>query len=256
MTEKDKPKIGIISLTSCEGCEVSILSLGQKLLNLEKKVDISQFRYLEEEPWPDHFDIVFVEGTPITKEEIKTLKKARKKADKLGVLGNCAALGGVQEIKNYEDKEKIARQIYSEKTKIQNPDLKEVDNFVKVDFKVPGCPVNPEEFLEIINQLIQGRQVKIPQKPVCIECPLGPPKGEGCFLSQEKICFGLWSVAGCNAPCQKGGLPCYGCRGFLDKFQPKALLKVLGKFAKKEEILEHLEIFGLRDNFRERLEGN
>lgn len=256
MKKNEKPKVGIISLTSCEGCEVSILSLGQKLLELEKKLNISQFRYLEEEPWPDYFDIVFVEGTPITEEEIKTLKKARKKADKLGVLGNCAALGGVQEIKNYEDKEKIIRRIYSEKTEVQNPDIKEVDNFVKVDFKVPGCPVNPEEFLEITKKLIQGRKVKIPQKPVCIECPLGPPKGENCFLSQEKICFGLWVVAGCNAPCQKGGLTCYGCRGFLDNFQPEALLNVLGEFAEKEEILENLEVFGLRDSFIERLEEN
>lgn len=252
MQGKNKPKVGIISLTSCEGCEVSILHLGKKLLKFEKKIDISQFRYLEEEPWPDHFDIVFVEGTPITKDEIHTLKKARKKADKLGVLGNCATLGGVQEIKNYEDKDKIIRQIYSEKSKVQNPKIKEVDNFVNVDFKVPGCPINPEEFLEIAEKLIQGQEVKITQKPVCTECPLGPPKGESCFLSQKKICFGLWVVAGCKAPCQKGGLACFGCRGFLDNFQPEALLKILGEFADHEEILESMEIFGLRDSFLEK----
>lgn len=253
MKRKEQPKVGIISLTSCEGCEVSILTLGKELLKLEDKLDISQFRYLEEEPWPDHFDIVFVEGTPITKEEVKVLKKAREKSDKLGVLGNCAALGGVQEIKNYEDKEKVIRRIYSKKSKVENPHIKEVDNFVEVDFKVPGCPINPREFLEIANKFIEGEEIAIPQKPVCTECPLGPPYSKECFLSKEEICFGLWVVAGCNAPCQEGGLVCYGCRGFLDNFKPEALLNVLEKFADREEILENMETFGLRDSFIEKL---
>jgi len=37
-----KFKVAIISLTSCDGCQVALLDLGQRFLELFKKIDLSQ----------------------------------------------------------------------------------------------------------------------------------------------------------------------------------------------------------------------
>ncbi len=248
-----KLKIGIISLTSCEGCQIAILALGQRLLALSNKVDFLEFPYLEDNPWPKKFDIAFIEGTPITKKQVETLKEARKRAEALVVLGNCAALGGVQEIKNYRDKDKIIRGIYKQKKGIANPEIKEVDNFVKVDFTIPGCPINAEEFLNILNQLIKGKKPKIKQISVCQECRrAGKPE---CYLMQKKVCFGPWVLGGCGAPCPKNDLLCLACRGFKNNADLKAMQAMLGKFSSQKELENKLEIFGLLDDFRDKIKN-
>jgi len=144
-----KPKIAIVSLTACEGCQVALLDLGKSFFDFLKKVELVDFALIEEQPFPlprgkagkNKIDIVFVEGNPITKQDLELLKKIRRLSKILVVLGNCAALGGIPEMKNYQGKEKTIRYIYKNLKNIVNPDIKEIDNFVKVDFTIPGCPI-------------------------------------------------------------------------------------------------------------------
>jgi len=248
---RQKLKIGIISLTSCEGCQISLLSLGDQLISLTEKVEFLEFPYWEDQPWPKKFDVVFVEGSPITQEQLKTLKEARKRAKKLVVLGNCAALGGVQEIKNYRDRHKIIRYLYRHSKNIANPEIKEIDNFVKVDFTIPGCPINPEEFLRILKALADGQEISLPQIAVCQECSRQGTKE--CFLLKQKLCFGPWVLGGCQAPCPSRGLPCLACRGFKKDANLKMMTQFLERFSSLEAIRQKLEIFGLRDTWEEKL---
>ncbi len=275
---KSKPKVAIIGLTSCEGCQFALLDLGKRFLDLAKRIDLVNMRLIIEEPAaspasrgkqagppnypakggivggepePKFFDIVFVEGNPITKQEIKLLKDIRQRTKMLIVLGNCAALGGVWEIKNYHNKEKILRQVYKNKVKVANPDIKEVDNFVKVDFTIPGCPINAEEFLRVVNQILDGELPSIPQRPVCYECQL---QGQACLLQQGLPCLGPVSLGGCNAVCPvQGGFQCYACRGLLPNASLKNITKILKKYYSQDEINRWLEIFGVRDDWEEKM---
>lgn len=243
---RKKPKIAIVSLTACEGCQIALLDLGEKFFNFLKKVDLVDFCLIEEKPFPKgKIDIVFVEGNPITKEDLEVLKRVRKQAKILVVLGNCAALGGIPEMKNYQGKEKTIRYIYKSLKNIANPEIKEVDNFVKVDFTLPGCPITDTEFLKYAEELIKGKIPKIPQKPVCSECLFRATKD--CFLVKKEPCLGPITLAGCEAVCPKNNFPCYGCRGLLEISKPQNFLKTLEKMRSKEEIEDDLEIFGLRD---------
>lgn len=247
MPAEKKKKIAIISLTSCEGCQFVLLDLGKVFFDFLEKVELVNFNLLEDEPSPKtKIDIAFVEGNPITSENLKTLKQIRKQAKKLVVMGNCAALGGVPEIKNYRGKEKTIRFLYKQSKNVENPEIKEVDNFVKVDFSIPGCPINGDEFLELAEILLAGKTPAIVQNPVCSECP-HRAKPE-CFLLQKKICFGPVSLAGCRAVCPKSNSKCLACRGFLKNINVKAFISGLEKFKSKEEINDNLEIFGLRDS--------
>jgi len=163
-------------------------------------------------------------------------------------MGNCAALGGIPEMKNYQGKEKTIRYIYKRLDGILNPEIKEIDNFVKVDFVLPGCPINGEEFLKLTNELIKGKIPEIPQKPVCSQCPLQGT--ENCFLRKKEPCLGPIILAGCGAPCPQNGILCYGCRGILKNVNPKGFISTLKKFKKPEDIEDNLEIFGIKDDLK------
>jgi len=246
---KKKTTMAIVSLTACEGCQVALLDLGKKFFDFLKKIELVDFGLLEEKPFPKgKIDLVFVEGNPITDEDLSILKKIREQAKILVVMGNCAALGGIPEMKNYQGKEKTIRHIYKNSRGIANPDIKEIDNFVKVDFTIPGCPINNEEFLKYAKILITGKIPKMPEKPICSECPRQGK--ESCFLRRGEPCFGPVIIAGCNAVCIKSDFPCYGCRGFLDNINPAGFLKTLEKMTDKKDIENNLEIFGLKDSLK------
>jgi len=250
-----KPKIAIVSLTSCEGCQFVILDQGQKFLNWLKKVELEEFRLIEDKPMlAENYDICFVEGNPITKDNLKLLREMRRRSKILVVLGNCAALGGVWEIKNYQDKRKTIHQVYKKMSavgvsasgrKIENPDIKEVDNFVKVDFTIPGCPITGEEFMEIAYQLLNKGWYRLPQNPVCYECQIN---GYDCLLQQGQICLGPITLGGCQAVCLKSKQACWGCRGLFEGAKVKNLMKKLLADFPREEIYRVMEVFGARDS--------
>lgn len=249
--KKNKPRIAIVGLTSCEGCQFVILDQGKRFLDLLKEVQVDEFRLIEDDPEPaSGYDICFIEGNPITKANIKLLQEMRKRSKFLIALGNCAALGGVWELKNYQDKNKTIRQVYK-KTKVENPDIKEVDNFVKVDLTIPGCPINGDEFMELVWQLLKGRLPQIPQKPVCDECQ---KLGYECLLQKGEICLGPITLGGCKAVCLKSKQACWGCRGSFEGAQIENLMKHLLKEFPREKVYHVMEVFGARDSILKKLD--
>lgn len=248
---KKKPTIAIYSLTSCEGCQFTLFDLGEKFLDFLKKVELAEFRLFEEEKDKGEiYDIVFVEGSPITRENLELLKKIRERAKILVVLGNCAALGGIPELKAYQKrKRKALCYVYKKPKTIDNLEIKEVNKIVGVDFIVPGCPINGEEFLALAYDLISGKIPKIPERPVCFECQRN---GNECLLQKGKLCLGPIILGGCNAVCLNSKMPCWGCRGLLDKANVNNYLKLVGRKFSIEEFERALEIFGVRDGFCEK----
>ncbi|MBC7074182.1 hypothetical protein H5T58_02225 [Candidatus Parcubacteria bacterium] len=246
-----KAKVTFFSLTACEGCQFVLLDLGEKFFDFLKKVDLIDFSLIEEMPFPKgkvEIDVSFVEGVPIKKEEVKLLKKIRQESKILVAVGNCAALGGIPEMKNYQGKEKTIRYIYR-KLNVENPEIKPINKFVKVDFVIPGCPINGEEFLNYAKDLIERKIPEISQKPVCKECSLQGT--ESCFLRKKEPCLGPITLGGCKAVCPKNGQLCFGCRGILKGISPKGFIETLKKFKKPEEIEDNLEIFGIKDTLEE-----
>jgi len=246
MPKIKKPRIAIIGLTSCEGCQFVLLDQGQRFLDFLKKVSLDEFRLLEDDPMPKiKYDICLVEGNPVTKANIKLLQEMRRRSKLLIVLGNCAALGGVWEIKNYQLKKKTIKHVYKHNLKVENPAIKEVSNFVKVDFTIPCCPIIGDEAMETLYQLLAGRIPKIPQNPVCYECQ---NSGYECLLQKGEICLGPITLGGCRAVCLKSRQACWGCRGLFEGAQVKNLVDHLRRNFTDEQISRVMEVFGLKDD--------
>ena len=245
-----KPKIAIVSLTSCEGCQFALLDLGQRFLNFLETVELVDFRLIEDEKdLGKKLDLVLVEGNPIVEENFKVLERARKRSKLLVALGNCAAMGGIPEIKNYHEKSNAIKHVYRYINGISNPEIREIDNFVKVDFVLPGCPINAEEFLEYIPKLLAGEKPTINDQPVCVECKAA---GNRCLLLDKKPCFGPMILGGCNAVCPSAGMMCQGCRGLRPKGNVPAMRATLKNMMTDEEFENTTEIYGLRDDIEER----
>jgi sulfhydrogenase subunit delta len=244
-----KPKIAIVSLTDCEGCMFAILDQGEKFFELTKKLDVAEFHLIEDLEEKGNYDIAFIEGPPITKENFNVLKSLRKRSKYVAALGGCAAEGGVNRMKDYHKKTCDPKYVYKNPKGIFNPKVQAIDEIIQVDFKVPGCPINGEEFIKQVYELLQGRIPQIPQRPVCYECQI---RKIPCLLQKGEPCLGPIILGGCDAVCPNAGMVCQGCRGPLDEIDPD-FKKTLRKITTPKRIEELTEIYGIKDKVKDKL---
>ena len=235
-----KPKIAIFEFTDCEGCEVEIISLREKLLVLEKRVDIINWRLGQDNNQPGPYDVTIVEGTPITQHEVDRLKKLREESKFLIGLGACACLGGIPAIIDKSKRKEWYKKIYGDEYKPRGIDALPLSFYVKVDFLIHGCPVNNQEVVRIISELLAGRTPQYKGYSVCFECKQA---GNECRLLNKKPCLGPITQGGCNAICISGGAPCYGCFGNREEAEVKNLLKILNKITDQKEIDRYFSMF-------------
>lgn len=212
-----KPKVGFFSFTSCEGCQLVVLSMTDKLLDLLGVVEVVNFREASSYKGED-YDVAVVEGAISTVHEIEELVAIRKKAKILIALGACAHIGGVNCMKNFANQYEIKREVYKDKASNFDSILAQpLDAIVKVDYYARGCPPNRDgdEFLEIVTAILQGKKPYIPNFPVCSQCKM---QGNVCTFHKEDpiACLGPVTRAGCLAACPTYGNACIGCRGLVD----------------------------------------
>lgn len=231
-----KPRVAIYDFTDCEGCEVKLISLREKLLLLEKKVEIMNWRLGQEKFEPGPYDIVIIEGTPITQQEVNLLKELRENSKILIALGACAALGGIPAIMPEKDRKYWYEKIYTSQYHPRGIDAVPLSNYVSIDFTIHGCPIDEKEVLRVIEELLSGKKPQYRDYSVCFECQVA---GNSCRLLENKPCLGPITQGGCGAICIIGGSPCYGCFGIREEANIPALEKILSK----EEVEKYLTMF-------------
>jgi len=97
---------------------------------------------------------------------------------------------------------------------------------IPVDLAIPGCPVNRQEFVRLVSDLLHGKAPTIPNYPVCVECK---KKENICRYELQDTCLGVVARAGCGALCPSNGIPCEACRGFVDNPNLDSLVELLIK---------------------------
>jgi len=240
MKNLSKPRIAIYDFTDCEGCEVKLVSIKEKLLDLEKRFSIVNWRLGQEHFEDGPYDITIIEGTPVTQDEINLLIELRAKSGLIVALGACASIAGIPGILDKKDREKWYKKIYGNGYKPKGIDALPLSAYVKVDYMIHGCPVEEDEIIRALEELLAGKVPMHHGYSVCFECK---ERQNPCRLLEEKICFGPITQGGCKAVCVSGGSPCYGCFGPREEANIPALVKILKKFASNEEIDRHLSMF-------------
>ncbi|HUU68541.1 MAG TPA: NADH:ubiquinone oxidoreductase [Planctomycetota bacterium] len=208
-----KPKVAFFDFTSCEGCQLQKLNCEDELLAILGSVEVVNFREATSVR-RDDYDIAFVEGSISTPSCVERIRKIRENAKVLVALGACAATGGLNMLKNFQPLDKVREYVYGDKANyLETLPVRPVDQVVKVDYKVHGCPMDKQDYLNVLKALLSGREPKLLKYPVCVECKM---KENACRYDFGETCLGPVTRAGCGARCPSNNYICFGCRGLVD----------------------------------------
>lgn len=282
-------------LNSCSGCEIAILNIGEALLDLLPSLDFVHIPVLMDHKYygqvgdQNHLEIPkatvgIVSGGIRNEEHLEVAEQMREKCDILIALGTCATHGGIPAMINQFANGDLFERYYrtSESTDGANtpnmviPPMLDrcyaLDEKIKVDVYLPGCPPHPDHIAGAITALLKGEQPELPDKSVCDTCPTHregkgdiklvrrflenaqyrsdePLSAMRCLLEQGLMCMGPVTRAGCAGA--NGDLPrCIqarvGCRGCYGPVKPDGnqLIDILNALASNG-----IDLQGLVDRF-------
>ncbi len=213
MNAHTRPKVGIFGLTGCAGDQLQILNCEDHLLRLAAELDIVDWVMAKSEN--DHscrLDIAFVEGVVATERDLATLRQVRARTRTLIAIGTCAVWGGLPAMRNDLPREVLKYEVYQDGADfLDTVEARPATDFVPVDYRLPGCPIERHEFLELVSALLAGTVPELRQVPVCWECKTSEQVCR--VLYHHEVCCGAMTRGGCGARCPSHGVPCAGCRG-------------------------------------------
>lgn len=218
----NKPKLAVHKFSSCDGCQLALLNLGEPLLQLPALVDIVHFAEAGPCDPGARADIALVEGSVSTPEDAQRIQRVRENSDLLICIGACATVGGLQALANFTDRDAWMAAVYAHPDYIETLQTSNaISHYVKVDFEIPGCPVNSRQVVGALRNLLSGVNPHRESQAVCMECKR---QGLVCTLvSQGEPCMGPVTVSGCGALCPGTGRGCYGCYGPLKQINDRSL---------------------------------
>lgn len=166
-----KPKVASDWLAGCAGCHMSLLDMDERIAKVLELVDLRSSPITDlKEPDEDGVDVGILEGgvNNTTNEEVAKLMRSRCKI--LVALGDCAVFGGVPAMRNFFKLEDALKRAYIETESTDesgmipsDPELckpttvRALNEVVKVDVHVPGCPPDADVIFYVLSELAQGR---------------------------------------------------------------------------------------------------
>ncbi len=243
-----KLKVATGHLDGCFGCHIALLDMHEELLPLLDAIDIvrSPINDIKEVV---EADLGILDGSVGNMKDEAVAKEFRKKSGKILALGTCAALGGINGLRNLFGLDEVLARSYTDNESTvggkvpSSPDIPALQKHVRalhqvidVDYAVPGCPPTPGMIRSALQALLKNEEPLLPKKNLCHECnrvhqAMYQPKREfvtdnvssimeldeidpqKCFLEQGLLCMGPATREGCEARCVKGNTPCRGCMG-------------------------------------------
>lgn len=146
---------GWFTFTCCEDSTIVFTELlNQHWQEWTKVIEFKYAKTLRRSAGIGPMDLAFVEGAISSDEQAEKLKQIRDNAKVLVAIGACAVTGQPSAQRNQFTPEQLAaikpildRFSYNDK-------VRRLDEIVKVDYFVPGCPMDETKFIELINNLV------------------------------------------------------------------------------------------------------
>lgn len=217
-----KPKLAVHKFSSCDGCQLAFLTLGEDLLRITELVEVRHFAEAGFVDPDAEVDIAFVEGSVSTPEESERIKAVRANSRFLITIGACATSGGLQALRNAQDGDAWVADVYAKPAYIHSlKTATPITDHVRVDLELWGCPVNRRQVVQAIRSLLSGVKPRPDRDKICMECKR---QNHVCVLvAKGQPCLGPVTVSGCGALCPGVGRDCYGCSGPAENLNVKSL---------------------------------
>jgi F420-non-reducing hydrogenase small subunit len=206
LSNSGRPKLALYWAAACGGCDIAIVELRERLLDLAAATEIvfwpaaMDFKYADVEAMPNgHIDVCLFNGGIRTSENEDLAHLLRAKSQVLVAFGSCAHEGCVPGLSNLFDRKSILRQAYLESPSVDNTagtmpcavsvlpegevklprfnsSLRTLSQVEDVDYVVPGCPPQPPQVWSALQTLLNGHLpprgsvLGANEKTVCEEC--------------------------------------------------------------------------------------
>ncbi len=191
-----KPKLALYWASSCGGCEIAVLEIKDKILDVDAFFDVAfwpvavDFKVKDVEAMDDgEIDLCLFNGAIRNSENAEMAELLRRKSKILVAFGSCAYEGCIPALSNTTTREATLRWIYEESPSTVNPDgvrpqlatetpvgtlrlpefwetVRSLDQVVDVDYYVPGCPPQAHQIwgvLEAVMQILE-KGLELPPK--------------------------------------------------------------------------------------------
>jgi len=200
---KDKPNFAFYWAASCGGCEIAVLDIDEKILDVADAVNIVFWpvaidtKYKDVKAMEDGFiDVCFFNGAVRTSEQEEMAKLLRRKSKTLISFGSCAYSGGIPGLANLYSRTEIFETAYLDnpstvgktvpKTDVEVKEgkltlpefydsVKALHQVVEVDYFLPGCPPPTELIVNAVEAILSDNlppkgAILAPERSVCDEC--------------------------------------------------------------------------------------
>jgi sulfhydrogenase subunit delta len=152
----DKLKIGWFSFSCCEDSTIVFTELmNDYMMDWLKIIDFQYIRVLKSRNKLEGLDVAFVEGAIASKKSEKKLKEIRANCKKLVAIGSCAINAMPSAQRNYFDPERKKEIEFLVERFHMAKEVKKLDEIIKVDDKVPGCPMDEKKFLKVLDKCLK-----------------------------------------------------------------------------------------------------
>ena len=189
MSANGKPKFAMYWAASCGGCEIAVLNIYEKILDVDANFEIvfwpvaMDAKVKDVEALPDQsITLTLFNGGIRNAENEEMAHLLRRKSKILVAFGSCACEGCIPGLANFSSPEAIFDTVY-ESISTENPGhirpqfshtvpegelhipafyprLKTLDQVVPVDYYIPGCPPESHQIAAVIDVVIQALQGK------------------------------------------------------------------------------------------------
>jgi len=211
MTANNKPKFAMYWAASCGGCEIAVLNIHEKILDVDANFDVvfwpvaMDAKYKDVESMEDGSILLTLFNGGIRNEENEYIAKLlRKKSQILVAFGSCACEGCIPGLANFSLVGDIVQTAFNTistdnpnkiypRTSFDVPEgelhipklmptLHTLDQIVDVDYYMPGCPPESHQIAAVVDLVIKvvkgeaelppkGVVIGVGDSTVCDECP-------------------------------------------------------------------------------------
>lgn len=200
----ERPKLAVYWGASCGGCEISIVNIHERILELDAAFNlwfcpclvdtkIKDVEALEDKG----IAITLFNGAIMTGENEEMAHLLRRKSGVMVAFGSCASEGCIPGLANLQPRQGYLESIYLDTPSSDNPEAivpttvsqmpegelrlpeffaeaRTLASVVDVDYFMPGCPPEPHRIGEVLDLLVSG-------------APL-PPKGSVIGAGVSNVC--------------------------------------------------------------------
>lgn len=160
-----KIRVGWFSFSCCEDSTIVMTEImNEHWQEWKQIIDFRHARVLQSKNTLDELDIAFVEGAIASEKHEKRLKEIRAKSKKLVAVGACAIQALPAGQRNSFSPEQKSQIEFLLARFSALPKVLKVSDVVKVDAELPGCPMDPKDFLTKLNNLVAELRYNIPKR--------------------------------------------------------------------------------------------